>query len=176
MLSNSRLTYVCLLRYDSIRAAQEAINVMYRQVVTWVATVTSPLMPLITFGVANYLMMLEFWALRHIYRPPERPWSAVKTVTSFMGLTLLTLLISTIPSIVWMTEIRRCGPFQGIRPAEALGIFLRNLAMNMTCAPPIDADLDEGLECQGLSRVPCMALQSVGHVRPQVYEDQQKML
>jgi hypothetical protein len=141
-----------------------------------VATVTSPLMPLITFAVSNYLMMLEFWALRHIFRPPERPWSAVKTVTSFMGLTLLTLLISTIPSTVWMTEIRRCGPFQGIRPVEAPGIFVRNLAMNMTCVAPIDADLDEGLECPGLSRAPCMALQSLGQVRPQAFEAQQLLL
>ena len=152
------------LRYDSIRAAQEAINVMYRQVITWVATVTSPLMPLITFAVSNYLMMLEFWALRHIFRPPERPWSAVKTVTSFMALTLLTLLISTVPSTVWMTDIRRCGPFEGIRPVEAPGIFVRNLAMNMTCVPPIDAELDEGFECTGLSRFACKALEAVGTV------------
>lgn len=98
------------------------------------------------------------------------------TFRSFMGLTLLTLLISTIPSTVWMTEIRRCGPFQGIRPVEAPGIFVRNLAMNMTCVAPIDADLDEGLECQGLSRAPCMALQSLGQVRPQAFEAQQLLL
>jgi hypothetical protein len=41
------------IEYDSIRAAQEAINIMYRQVITWVATVTSPLMPLLTFVVSN---------------------------------------------------------------------------------------------------------------------------
>lgn len=160
-----------LLRYDSIRAAQEAINVMYRQVITWVATVTSPLMPLITFVVSNYLMYIEFWALRHVFRPPERPWSAVKTVTSFMALTLLTLLISSAPSIVWMTEIRRCGPFEGIRPVDAPGIFIRNLAMNMTCMAPIDAELDEGLNCAGLTRPSCMALQAVGQVSCRISDE-----
>lgn len=152
-------------RYNSIRAAQEAINVMYRQVITWVATVTSPAMPLITFIISNYLMALEFWALRHVFRPPERPWSAVKTVTSFMAMTLLTLLIATVPSTVWMTEIRRCGPFEGIRPIEAPGIFVRNLVANMTCLPPIDAELDEGFECAGLPRSACAPLEAVGQVR-----------
>ena len=143
------------IEYDSIRAAQEAINVMYRQVITWVATVTSPMMPLLTFAVSNYLMGVEFWALTYVFRPPTRPWSAVKTVTSFMALTFLSLLISTLPTTVWMTDVRRCGPFEGIKPVNAPGIFVRNLFQNMTCHETLGAELPDGVQCEGLTRTGC---------------------
>ena len=150
------------IEYDSIRAAQEAINVMYRQVITWVATVTSPAMPAITFLVSNCLMGVEFLALEHNFRPPAKPWSAVKTVTSFMALTFLSLLISIVPSTVWLTGVRTCGPFEGIKPMEAPGIFLMNMLQNVTCHTVVTS-VDSGddiFDCEALQRRACTLLEA----------------
>jgi len=145
------------MEYDSDTAADEAINIMYRQVVTWIATVTSPLMPILTFCISNCLMAVEFWALNNIYRPPEHPWSSVKTVSAFMALTFLSMLVSMVPAIVWMTSVRSCGPFQGIRPIDTPEIFLSNLFQDYTCH-----DLKADQSCGGLSREPCMKRVALG--------------
>ena len=156
------------MEYDSDTAADEAINIMYRQVVTWIATVTSPLMPILTFCISNCLMAVEFWALNNIYRPPEHPWSSVKTVSAFMALTFLSMLVSMVPAIVWMTSVRSCGPFQGIRPIDTPQIFLSNLFQDHTCH-----DLKADQSCGGLSREPCMKRVALGECewRPAEIED-----
>ena len=153
------------LEYDTDQAAQEAINVMYRQVVTWVATVTSPLMPFLTFCVSNCLMAVEFWALDNVFRPPEHPWSAVKTVASFMTLTFVSMLVSMLPAIVWMTGIRTCGPFEGKRPIDTLEIFLTNLLQEMTCH-----ELKPAQDCHVLSREPCLKRLAAGECEWRVAE------
>ena len=153
------------MEYDSDTAAEEAINIMYRQVVTWIATVTSPLMPILTFCISNCLMAVEFWALNNVYRPPQHPWSSVKTVSSFMALTFLSMLVSMVPAIVWMTNVRSCGPFQGMRPIDTPTVFLSNLFQEMSCH-----DLKAGQSCGSLSREPCMKRVALGDCewRPEI--------
>eukprot|EP01047_Picozoa_sp_COSAG01_P053377 COSAG01_NODE_5715_length_4082_cov_2.185287_2_plen_257_part_00 len=130
--------------------------IRYRQVITWVATVTSPLMPLLTFVVANYLMMIEFLALQHVYRPPEHPWSAVKTVTSFLKLTFVSMLVSMVPFAVWATNVRRCGPFEGIRPVDSPVVIVSNMLYNMTCKFAVENPSVQ-VECADFPRAQCMA-------------------
>ena len=81
--------------------------------------------------------VVEFWALTHVYRPPEHPWSAIKTVASFMALTFLSMLVSMLPAIVWMMDIRKCGPFESIRPIDAPGAVhqLVCFRLYMHCRP-----------------------------------------
>jgi hypothetical protein len=50
----SENVFIVLIRYDSIRAAQEAINVMYRQVITWVSLHSANSVPRQTAAFTGY--------------------------------------------------------------------------------------------------------------------------
>eukprot|EP01050_Picozoa_sp_SAG11_P030509 SAG11_NODE_9061_length_948_cov_0.910483_1_plen_170_part_10 len=57
-----------------------------------------------------------FLSLKHSmlsggYRRPEEPWSAEQTFKVFMSMALVTLLLTCIPTVIWLNTTSYCGPF-----------------------------------------------------------------
>ena len=103
----------------------------YRQVLTWLTTVITPFMPLLTFALSNVLLGVEFWTMNKNFRPPSHPWSPVKITTSFFLLLLISMLISLLPNTIWLTLKVKCGPFQGYEsPLDVISVFMTEGAKN----------------------------------------------
>lgn len=93
--------------YDTDRAAQAAIDMMYRQALIWVGASFCPVLPF--FGLLNISVQfyVQYFSMFKSCKPPKTPWSANKTMYFFMKLVLVTLLISGGP-IVFVCVIYVC--------------------------------------------------------------------
>ena len=111
--SEEKLIYQSRIEYTTDRAAQAAIDMMYRQALIWVGSTLCPILPMV--GQLNIICIFsaQKYAMFRTCRPPSEPWSADRTRQFFMILVLVTLFISGIPIIGFLLFAPDCGPHKG---------------------------------------------------------------
>lgn len=111
--SEEKLMYQARIEYTTDRAAQAAIDMMYRQALIWVGSTLCPILPVV--GQINIAMIFsaQKFAMFRTCRPPSEPWSADRTRQFFMILVLVTLFICGLPIIGFLLFSPDCGPHKG---------------------------------------------------------------
>eukprot|EP01043_Picozoa_sp_COSAG02_P046539 COSAG02_NODE_4362_length_5449_cov_17.248785_3_plen_1233_part_01 len=90
--------------YDTDRAAQAAIDMMYRQSLIWVGASLCPVLPFAGLINITIQFFVQYYSMFKSCKPPRTPWSADKTMYFFMQLVLAALLISGAPIVVLLTN------------------------------------------------------------------------
>eukprot|EP01051_Picozoa_sp_SAG22_P009420 SAG22_NODE_786_length_7246_cov_3.133762_2_plen_1777_part_00 len=98
-------------KFKNFVSASLMIDVLYRQTFVWIGAVFCPWLP----AVAAVAQIAMFISLKHAmlngaYQRPDEPWSAEQTFKVFMMMALLTLLISMVPTLIWLNTTPSCGP------------------------------------------------------------------
>jgi hypothetical protein len=110
--------------FDSELSASLLIDLRYRQTFVWVGASFCPWLPaLACVGQITQFLSLKHAMLGGAYKRPEEPWSADHTFKVFMVMALVTLVMTSLPTIVWLSATPGCGPHcpPSVCEADALG-------------------------------------------------------
>jgi hypothetical protein len=134
--------------FDNELSASMMIDILYRQAFVWVGSSFCPWLPaLACLAQVTMFLSMKHAMLRGAYRRPEEPWSADHTFKVFMIMALLTLVVTSMPTIVWLSHTPKCGPFCGAM-ADPEGIVIpRDMVMCPAELPPTFNGHPYDLEC-----------------------------
>ena len=134
--------------YDTDRAAQAAIDMMYRQSLIWVGASLCPVLPFAGLLNITIQFFVQYHSMFHSCKPPKTPWSAEKTMYFFMQLVLLALLISGAPIVVLLTSKKlSCGPHCSQAAMAERAPWLLDSMDSNRCNPILSgADYQNGVE------------------------------
>eukprot|EP01046_Picozoa_sp_COSAG06_P006694 COSAG06_NODE_317_length_17666_cov_51.304548_4_plen_1387_part_00 len=133
--------------YDTDRAAQAAIDMMYRQSLIWVGASLCPVLPFAGLINITIQFFVQYYSMFKSCKPPKTPWSADKTMYFFMQLVLLALLISGAPIVVLLTSKNlSCGPHCSQAAMAQRAPWLLDSADSNRCNPVLSgADYRTGV-------------------------------
>ena len=134
--------------YDTDRAAQAAIDMMYRQSLIWVGASLCPMLPFAGLVNISIQFFVQYNSMFKSCKPPKTPWSAEKTMYFFMQLVLLALLISGAPIVVLLTSKKiSCGPHCSQAAMAQRAPWLLDSMDSNRCNPILSgADYQDGVE------------------------------
>ena len=69
--------------YDTDRAAQAAIDMMYRQALIWVGASLCPVLPFAGLLNITIQFFVQYYSMFESCKPPKTPWSAEKTMCEY---------------------------------------------------------------------------------------------
>ena len=128
-------------KIDGQESANLLTNILFRQAFVWVGSTWCPWLP----AVAVLTQVLMYWSLCHgmlgirwrkiaphpAYRSTGEEWAASQTKSTFMSLSLATLIVCIVPLLVWLNQEPTCGPHsvtgeeESAAVYETVGVFIR---------------------------------------------------
>eukprot|EP01065_Artemidia_motanka_P026249 TRINITY_DN31176_c0_g1_i1.p1 TRINITY_DN31176_c0_g1~~TRINITY_DN31176_c0_g1_i1.p1 ORF type:complete len:803 (+),score=123.53 TRINITY_DN31176_c0_g1_i1:80-2410(+) len=95
---------------QQFNVSTEIINTLYRQCITWIGMVYSP-MVLLMGAFANYVL---FFVKKHVMfktcGTPEKPINDDSAETLFKMLLLVSLVVAAVPGVSFLHTTKHCGP------------------------------------------------------------------
>ena len=88
--------------YDTDRAAQAAIDMMYRQALIWVGASLCPVLPFAGLLNITIQFFVQYYSMFESCKPPKTPWSAEKTMCECCTARILCL-------IAWLSVLQYCA-------------------------------------------------------------------
>jgi len=103
----------------------DSVNqVLYRQVLIWIGTALSPMLPLLGIVSNLLLFFIKYIMCRLTVKFPKNPMANAKSSVFNQAMLLITLIFSMIPGIAFLLkEDHTCGPFHNTSGADVISSF-----------------------------------------------------
>jgi hypothetical protein len=113
-------------KFSSFRTSLLMMEILYRQTFVWVGSTWCPWLPL----VAAFMQLLMFNSLKHAFLgfwwvegqyEGRGIWSAEQIFSIFMSFALVSVLICSIPILIWLNQEPVCGPHSAMDYVDHFG-------------------------------------------------------